>query len=210
MGIPVPDATCAVAPRVERLFEEMLSARAQSRALLVRAKRAVEIAIEESESAALDLLKESSTMPNLKDNLKQWRDSARIDWFSQFIKAWIPFNAWMTDTFGDLNDRDLLDQVKNGGNVIYNRIVPILTWSQAQAKGAQGGWQDQSQESEEFRLRIEQLNRLLQSCVVEGRRGRVSFETVDLGHNIHIDEQLTKWTRNFRVRLLPRKRAGHT
>lgn len=25
-------------------------------------------------------------MPNLKDNLKQWRDSARIDWFSQFIK----------------------------------------------------------------------------------------------------------------------------
>ena len=59
MGIPVPDATCAVAPRVERLFEEMLSARAQSRALLVRAKRAVEIAIEESESVALQYLKES-------------------------------------------------------------------------------------------------------------------------------------------------------
>jgi hypothetical protein len=139
-------------------------------------------------------------MPNLKDNLKQWRDSARIDWFSQFIKAWIPFNAWMTDTFGDLSDRDLLDQVKKGSNVIYNRIVPILTWSHAQAKGAQGGWQDLSQESEEFRLHIEQLNRLLQSCVVEGRRGRISFETVDIGHNIHIDEQLTKWTRTFRVR----------
>lgn len=139
-------------------------------------------------------------MPNLKDNLKQWRDSARIDWFSQFIKAWIPFNAWMTDTFGDLSDRELLDHVKGGSNVVYNRIVPILTWKQAQARGTQGSWQDSTQEAEEFRLRIEQLHRLLQSCVVEGRKGRVSFETVDIGNNSHADEQLTKWTRNFRVR----------
>ena len=139
-------------------------------------------------------------MPTLKDNLKQWRDSARIDWFSQFIKAWIPFNAWMTDTYGDLSDRDLLDQVKRGSNVVYNRIVPILTWSQAQAKGAQPGWQDLSQEAEEFRLCIDQLNRLLQSCVVEGRKGRVSFETVDIGHNAHADEQMKKLKRNFCAR----------
>ena len=66
-------------------------------------------------------------MPNLRDNLRLWRDSAQIDWFSQFIKAWIPFNAWMTDTFGDLTDRELLDHVKGRGNVVYNRIVRILT-----------------------------------------------------------------------------------
>ena len=140
------------------------------------------------------------SMPNLKDNLKQWRDSARIDWFSQFIKAWIPFNAWMTDTFGDLSDRELLDHVKGGSNVVYNRIVPILTWRQAQARDTRRTWQDSSQDAEEFRLRIEQLHRLLQSCVVDGRKGRVSFETVDIGHNGHADEQLTKWTRTFRVR----------
>jgi hypothetical protein len=145
-------------------------------------------------------------MPNLKDNLKQWRDSARIDWFSQFIKAWIPFNAWMTDTFGDLRDSELLDDVKGGSNVVYNRIVPILTWKQAQARGAGGGWQDSTQEAEEFRLRVELLHRLLQSCVVEGRKGRVSFEAVDIGKNTHADEQLTKWKRNFRVqRDVPKK-----
>jgi hypothetical protein len=44
---------------VEKLFEEILSARSQARALLVQAKRAVEIALEESESAALKYLKES-------------------------------------------------------------------------------------------------------------------------------------------------------
>lgn len=139
-------------------------------------------------------------MPNLRDNLKQWRDSARIDWFSQFIKAWIPFNAWMTDTFGDLSDRELLDHVKGGSNVVYNRIVPILTWRQAQARGGDGSWQDSTHEAEDFRLSIEQIHRLLQSCVVEGRKGRVSFETVDIGHNGHKDDQLTKWRRNFRVR----------
>jgi hypothetical protein len=91
-------------------------------------------------------------MPNLRDNLKQWRDSARIDWFSQFIKAWIPFNAWMTDTFGDLSDRELIDKVKGGSNVVYNRIVPILTWRPPQAQGTEGSWEDPTQEGEEFRL----------------------------------------------------------
>ena len=139
-------------------------------------------------------------MPNLKDNWKQWRDSARIDWFSHFIKAWIPFNAWMTDTFGDLTDHELLDDVKNGNNVVYNRIVPILTWNQALAQGAQGGWQDHSQAAERFRLNVEQLHVLLQSCLVVGRRGRVSFDTVDIGHNGHSDDQLHRLKRDFRVR----------
>ena len=49
-------------------------------------------------------------------------------------------------------------------------------------------------------MRIEHLNRLLQSCLIEGRRGRVSFETVDIGHNAHTDEQICKMKRTFRVR----------
>lgn len=139
-------------------------------------------------------------MPSLKDNLKRWRDSACIDWFSQFIKAWIPFNAWMTDTFGDVTDRELLDHVKRGSNVVYNRIVPMLTWSQPQASGIEGDWQDPSKDAEDFRNRIDQLHRRLQSCVVEGRKGRVSFETVDIGHNGHDDEQIVKWKRTLHVR----------
>lgn len=59
MCIPVPGAVCAVAPKVEKLFEEILTARGQARALLAQAKRAVEIAIEDSEAAALKYLKES-------------------------------------------------------------------------------------------------------------------------------------------------------
>jgi hypothetical protein len=59
MCIPVPDAVCAAAPRIEKLFDEMLCARARARSLLAQAKRAVEIAIEDSEAAALKYLKEN-------------------------------------------------------------------------------------------------------------------------------------------------------
>ncbi len=127
-------------------------------------------------------------MPALKDNLRRWRESAEIDWFSHFIKAWIPFNAWMTTTYGELSDRDLLDKVKGGNNVVFNRIVPMLDPNQ-----------DRSQDADEFRLQVAELHRLLQSCVVEGRRGRVSFETVDIGYNSHTKEQVVAWKRTFTV-----------
>lgn len=140
-------------------------------------------------------------MPGLQDNLRRWRDAAEIDWFSQFIKAWIPFNAWMTDAFGDLSDRELLDKVKDGHNVVYNRVVPMLTRRLPQARDAQAtGWRDDSSEAQDFRFQIAELHRLLQSCEVEGRRGRVSFETVDIGANHHKDEQRPKRNRSFRVR----------
>lgn len=123
-----------------------------------------------------------------KDNWKQWRDSAEIDWFSHFIKAWIPFNGWMTYTFGELNDRDLLDNVKNGGNVVSNRIVSMLNPEQ-----------DRSSDAARFRSHVDALHCLLQVCAVESRRGRVSFETVDIGANVHKDEKTIKWKREFQV-----------
>lgn len=106
----------------------------------------------------------------------------------------------MTDTYGELTDRELLDKVKVSGNVVYNRIVPMLTKRPALTQDTRSTWEDSSPEAEDFRLTIDQLHGLLQSCVVDGRRGRVSFETVDVGYNPHNDEQLTKWKRTFRVR----------
>jgi len=139
-------------------------------------------------------------MPGLGDNLKRWRDAAEVDWFSQFIKAWIPFNAWMTDTFGDLSDRELLDKVKADANVVRNKTLPMLSRNLRVARDAAGGWQDDGTDAQEFRLNIGDLNRRLQECIVEGRKGRVCFETVDIGANTKKDEQQTKWKRHFRCR----------
>jgi hypothetical protein len=60
MCIPVPNTVCSVAPIIEELFEEALMARAESMRLLAKAKRAVEIAIEESEAVSINYLKEKA------------------------------------------------------------------------------------------------------------------------------------------------------
>ena len=59
MWIPVPDVVCDVASAIEATFEKILAARSQGRLLLAKATRAVEIAIESSETAALNFLKDS-------------------------------------------------------------------------------------------------------------------------------------------------------
>ena len=139
-------------------------------------------------------------MAGLGDNLKRWRDVAEVDWFSQFIKAWIPFNAWMTDTYGDISDREMLDHVKGTANVVKNKALPMMSKNLRLARDAAGGWQDDGSEAQEFRLTIGELNRRLQECIVTGRRGRVCFETVDIGPNANRDEQTHKWKRDFRCR----------
>lgn len=130
-------------------------------------------------------------MPTLKDNLPRWRDAAQIDWFSHFIKSWIPFNAWMTETYGDESDRKLLDGIKAGSNVVFNKIAPMLTVKQKQSRDSEAGWQNETEEANEFRRWLAVLHTRLEQCVVEGRKGRISFELVDVGENRKIIEAET-------------------
>ncbi len=60
LAIPVPDAVADVSSEIEAAVQSAFAARACSRALLSSAKRAVEIAIEDSEAAALAFLAEHS------------------------------------------------------------------------------------------------------------------------------------------------------
>ncbi len=139
-------------------------------------------------------------MPTQKETLTGWRDRAEIDWFGHFVQAWIPFNAWMVHNYGDLKDAELIDRVTNGGNVVFNRIIPMLSHNLPQTRGGVTGWQDDSPEAQHFRQRCGDLNRLLQACVLEPRRGRLSFEAVDVGPNPKSDEQQQHYRRQFRVR----------
>ena len=56
LAIPVPDAVADASSEIEEMVQTAFAARARSRELLVSAKRAVEIAIEENEAAAMDYL----------------------------------------------------------------------------------------------------------------------------------------------------------
>lgn len=128
-------------------------------------------------------------MATLSDNLPRWREAAQIDWFSHFVKAWIPFNAWMTDTFGELSDRQMLDLLKGGPNVVFNGIKPMLTISPRAARDLDDDWQNNTDDAKLFRRRFAMLHKTLENCEVTGRRGRVSFDTVDVGANLKTSDQ---------------------
>lgn len=138
-------------------------------------------------------------MSTLRDNLRGWRDAAQIDWFSQFVRAWIPFNAWMTDTFGDLPDRQMLDLLKAGSNVVFNGITPMLAISPRAARDLDDHWRNNDDDAKLFRRRFGMLHKTLENCVVEGRRGRVSFETVDVGSNPKTFDQQVLRGKTLRV-----------
>jgi type I restriction enzyme S subunit len=56
LPIPIPDTLCTISTEMDALFESILTARTRARTLLAAAQRAVEIAIEQSEGAAIDFL----------------------------------------------------------------------------------------------------------------------------------------------------------
>lgn len=138
-------------------------------------------------------------MATLSDNLPRWRDAAQIDWFSQFVKAWIPFNAWLTDTFGELTDRQMLDRLKGGANSVYNGITPMLRINPRAARDLADDWQNKNDDAQLFRRRFAMLHKALENCVVEGRRGRVSFDTVDVGANLKLTDQQTLRGKTLKV-----------
>jgi type I restriction enzyme M protein len=61
LSIPLPDAVAAASPCIEALVDDALSARDQERKLIAAAKRAVEIAAEESDGAATRFLDDMET-----------------------------------------------------------------------------------------------------------------------------------------------------
>ncbi|WP_372613087.1 hypothetical protein [Aquicoccus sp.] len=59
LSIPVPDAVAGVSDQITTIVQEGFAARHKARQLLEAAKRAVEIAIEDGEDAAMAFLDEA-------------------------------------------------------------------------------------------------------------------------------------------------------
>jgi len=108
--------------------------------------------------------------PN-RDNIQQWLNQSDIDFFTHFVKAWIPFNAWYRQAYDTLRtEREILDEVKSDGNRIRSRFIAKLEGSDP--------------ESEEIRNHIASLHRRLSADPVCDRNNNVvSFENVCTGRN---------------------------
>jgi hypothetical protein len=67
-------------------------------------------------------------MPTLyTENSEKWKSLADIDYFTQFVKAWIPFNAWYKNYYPQLDtDRGAVDEIKSTSNKIRNKLNSLV------------------------------------------------------------------------------------
>jgi hypothetical protein len=120
-------------------------------------------------------------------NVRQWLDQSNIDFFTHFVKAWIPFNAWFRDSYGaTVTERDILEKVKSDGNRMRSRVMVQLTTT-----GAEG---------ERLRNHIAGLHRNLSSDPLEDRqKRRIALERVCIGRNPASHAERVSYGSTYRV-----------
>ena len=104
------------------------------------------------------------------ENSEKWKSLASIDYFTQFVKAWIPLNAWYKNYYPDLRtDRAAINEIKFHPNKIRNRLISLLN--------------DSSNDGSAFRSRIAELHFELERKYVFNKGERISFEKVVIEDN---------------------------
>lgn len=97
------------------------------------------------------------------ENADKWKSLADIDYFTHFVKAWIPFNAWYKTYYPALRtDREAINEIKTNTNAARNRFLSLLN----------GG----NDESQQFRSSLAHLHYCLNNTVVENNEQRIYFE----------------------------------
>lgn len=104
------------------------------------------------------------------ENSEKWKTLASIDYFTQFVKAWIPFNAWYKNYYPNLKtDREAINEIKSHPNKFRNKFVSLLDGS--------------SNESVFFQNRIAELHLELEQTHIFNKNQRINFESIVIEEN---------------------------
>ena len=106
----------------------------------------------------------------------EWKALADIDYFGAFVKAYIPFNAWMNISYPSLDsDRAKINEIKKNSNTFRDKICALLNAD--------------NQEGSQFRSLFGELHDLLENHYINNQDKRISFTNVTIGKNtINVSE----------------------
>jgi len=110
-------------------------------------------------------------MPNIYiENAEKWRVLADLDYITQFVKAWIAFNAWFKNNFTSLNtDRETIDVIKTGSNKFKDKLESLLNGS--------------DNDSKLMKNYISNLHYQLERHQIQNKGQRISFEDIVIETN---------------------------
>lgn len=108
-------------------------------------------------------------MPSF-ENVGRWMDKIEIDYFTQFIKAWIPFNAWYKKSYLRLEgDRAIIQEIKRGNNTFYNAIKTYI--------------EAMNPDSQNFKIYFGNLHNSLENNTIENEGKRITFTGIVIERN---------------------------
>lgn len=99
-------------------------------------------------------------------HIKNWLLRATPDYYTMFIKAWIPLNAWYVNEYNTQEDRVAIDRLKGERNKIRNRIEALLT--------------NEDIESKTFKFHLAQLHLQLEGRNIYHHDKKLTFTEVKL------------------------------
>lgn len=109
-------------------------------------------------------------MINITENTRRFIENASIDYYTYFIKAWIPFNSWYKQKWTDIySDRAAINKIKDSSNEARSTIVNFIEGDGDNAKT--------------FQSYLSTLHYQLLENTIENKGNRITFQNVVVGKN---------------------------
>ena len=113
------------------------------------------------------------------ENSEKWKGLSSIDYFTQFVKAWIPFNAWYKTYYPQCNtDRQAIDHLKANPNKIRDKLISLIN--------------DQNNDGVIFKSRISDLHLRLEQKYLYNRNERITFLQITVESNPNLQNIFTR------------------
>ena len=120
------------------------------------------------------------------ENSEKWKSLASVDYFTQFVKAWIPFNAWYKNYYPLLKtDREAVDWIKANHNTFRNKLVSLLN--------------NQGNEGVALKSRIAELHIQLERKHIFNKGDRITFEKIVIQINPNKQNNFERNRLTFKV-----------
>jgi hypothetical protein len=104
------------------------------------------------------------------ENHEKWKNLASIDYFTHFVKAWIPFNAWYKTYYPEAtSDRQAINTIKSTNNKFRNKFISLLS--------------NRGNEGFTFRSRIAELHVQLELRHISNKGDRITFKMISIEDN---------------------------
>lgn len=110
--------------------------------------------------------------------ISKWIDKSEPDFYTLFIKAWIPYNSWYMCNFYDedtiskrTSDKEIINYIKSTSNVYKDKIVTLL--------------RNNDEESEAFKLLISRLHYQLENTSIPNAYEKIAFSSICISDNVN-------------------------